>query len=122
MAYTPEHLLGLAPEFEAHWRKVGEAVGLGGRTLVEFQAAITDLREKDGVPAALRRNAPLAAAQRDTDRDALAHDGELRSQRSGPPGTQRGRDQYPGAAHFRVVAVDATGKGLRVRRWRWRSC
>ncbi|NCO42782.1 MAG: hypothetical protein GW911_25055 [Armatimonadetes bacterium] len=28
MAYTPAHLLGLAPELEAHWKQVGEAVRL----------------------------------------------------------------------------------------------
>jgi hypothetical protein len=72
MAYTPEHLLGLAPEFEAHWKKVGQTVELGGITLTEFQAAVTGLREKDGVAAALQRDASLAAAQRDTARDALS--------------------------------------------------
>ncbi|NCO37905.1 MAG: hypothetical protein COZ06_31255 [Armatimonadetes bacterium CG_4_10_14_3_um_filter_66_18] len=64
-------MLGLAPEFEAHWRKIGEAVKLGGITLAEFQAAITDLQQKHAACAALQRDVSLAAAQRDTARDTV---------------------------------------------------
>ena len=63
MAHTPEDLLGLAPEFEAHWRKVGETVELGGSTLAQSQAAVTDLRQKDATASAPQRDASLAAAQ-----------------------------------------------------------